>query len=115
MAALSATEIENPVVGLKPCALYEKIDLLLGVAVILDNVAVGFEIKRVEQRSPPFGGQMALEIGHRSKGSRRRGFGGRPFGRRQTRRSRRSSRDRSSIRLTRTFRHRLGLSNCEAC
>ena len=70
MAALAAAQIEDAVVALEPDGADQQIDLLAGVAVVLDNVAVGFEIERVEQSAPPIRGQMTLEIGHRTQGAR---------------------------------------------
>ena len=76
VAPLAAAQIEDPVVGLQPGAAHQQVDLLLGVAVVLDDVAVGFEIERVEERAPPFGRQVALEVGDRAQRARRAALGG---------------------------------------
>ena len=70
MAALAAAQIEDAVVPLEPDGADQEVDLLAGVPVVLDNVAIGFEIERVEQSAPPIRGQMALEIGYRTQGAR---------------------------------------------
>src|SRR5204862_5545341 len=67
MPALAAAQIEQAIIALQPGAADQEIDFLLGIAVVLDDVAVGFEIERVEQRAPPLGGQMAFEVGNRSQ------------------------------------------------
>src|ERR1700731_2829910 len=69
MSALTAAQIEQAIVALKPGAADQEIDFLLSVAIVLDNIAVGFEIERVEQRTPPFGRQVAFEIGYRPQGT----------------------------------------------
>src|SRR6185312_12389651 len=58
---LAAAQIEDAIVGLEAGAFHQQIDLLLSVAVVLDDIAVGLEVERVEERAPPFGGQVALE------------------------------------------------------
>ena len=65
--SLTAAQIEDAIVAFETGATDQKIGLLLRVAIVLDDVAIGFEIERVEQRAPPFGWQVALEIGHRSQ------------------------------------------------
>ncbi len=65
MPALAATQIEQAIVALKPGAADQEVDFLLGVAVVLDNIAIGFEIERIEQRTPPLRGQVPFEIGYR--------------------------------------------------
>src|SRR6185437_12360992 len=49
---LTAAQIEDAVIGLEAGASHQQIDLLLGVAVVLDDVAIGLEIERVEERAP---------------------------------------------------------------
>jgi len=58
--------IASPSEGL-PKITHQQIDLLLGVAIVLDDVAVGLEVERVEERAPPFGGQVALEVRDRTQ------------------------------------------------
>ncbi len=70
MTALPAAQIENAVVALDPGAADQQFDLLCGVAIVLDHVAVGFEIERVEQGAPPIRRQMAFEVGHRAQSPR---------------------------------------------
>jgi len=72
VATLTAAEVENAVVGLEPGAPHQQLDLLLGIAIVFDDVAVGLEVERVEERAPPVVRQMALEIGDRAEGPRRR-------------------------------------------
>src|SRR6516225_8976198 len=70
IAALAAAQIENTIVAFEPDGTNEEIHFLAGVAVVLDHVAIGFEIERVEQGAPPIRGQMPLEIRHRPQGTR---------------------------------------------
>ena len=69
VASLAAAQIENALVALDAGAVDQQIDLLRGVAVVLDHIAIGFEIERVEQGAPPIGWQMTFEIGHRAQGA----------------------------------------------
>jgi len=69
MAALAAAQIEDSVVAFDPGAADHQIDFLLRVPVVFDDVAVSFEVQRVEQRAPPFGGQMAFEVQYRPQGA----------------------------------------------
>src|SRR5688572_32785045 len=62
MASLAAAQIEDTLVALDAGAADQQVDLLPGVAVVLDDVAVGFEVERVEQGAPPFGRQVAFEV-----------------------------------------------------
>jgi hypothetical protein len=70
MAALSAAEVKDFVVGLEPRGLDEEVDFLDGVLVVLDDVAVGFQVERSEKRTPPIGGKVAFKVRDRSKGAR---------------------------------------------
>ncbi len=70
MTALAAAQVEDAVVALDPGAADQQVDLLRGVAVVLDHIAIGFEIERVEQRAPPIGWQVAFEVGDRAQGTR---------------------------------------------
>src|SRR6516225_8538963 len=70
MAALAAAQIENAIVALEPDGANEEVHFFTGVAVVLDHVAVGFEIERVEQGAPPVRGQMPLEVRYRPQGTR---------------------------------------------
>ena len=45
MAALAAAQIEDAVVALEADRSNQEIDLFAGVAVVLDHIAVGFEIE----------------------------------------------------------------------
>src|SRR5439155_3160857 len=65
--SLTAAQVEDAVVAFETGTADQQIGLLLGIAVVLDDVAIGFEVERVEQRAPPFGWQVAFEIGHRSQ------------------------------------------------
>jgi hypothetical protein len=79
--ALPAAQIEDPVRALQPGAPDQEIDFLLGIAVILDHIAVGFEVKRIEQGTPPFRGQVPLQIGNGAKRTRSTGrLAGDPIG-----------------------------------
>src|SRR5215472_11366386 len=62
MAALPAAQSEDTIVALQSDAADQEVDLVAGVAVIFDNIAIGFEIEGIEQRAPPIRGQMPLEV-----------------------------------------------------
>ena len=70
MAALTAAQIEDSIVALDTGAADQQVDFLRGVAIVLDHIAVGFEIERVEQGPPPIRWEMAFEIGHRAQSPR---------------------------------------------
>ena len=67
MAPLTAAQVENAVVALEPDAADQQVDFIGRVAVVLDDVAVGFEVERVEQGAPPVGRQVTFEIGDRAQ------------------------------------------------
>src|SRR6516225_10760087 len=56
MAALATAQIKDAVIALEPNRADQKVDLFAGVAIVLNHVAVGFEIERVEQGAPPIRG-----------------------------------------------------------
>src|SRR5271154_3715202 len=70
MAALTTTQIEDSIVELEACTADQQVDFLRGVAIVLDHVAIGFEVKRVEQGAPPIRREMAFEIGYRAQSPR---------------------------------------------
>jgi hypothetical protein len=74
MPPLSAAQVENVVSRLDADGLYHQVDVAHGVLVVLDNIAIRFQIERVEQVSPPFLGKMAFQIGNRAKGAREGGL-----------------------------------------
>jgi hypothetical protein len=51
--ALPAAQIENPVIGNKSRRGDQKIDIVGGIDIVLDDIAIRLEIKRVEQIAPP--------------------------------------------------------------
>src|SRR5439155_22599306 len=57
--SLTAAQIEDTVGAFETGTADQQIGLLVGVAVVLDDVAIGFEVERVEQRAPPFRWQVA--------------------------------------------------------
>src|SRR5215469_16095856 len=67
MTALSTAKIEDAVVALEPDAADQKIDFSGGIAIVLDHIPVGLEVKRIEQGAPPIGGQMTLEVRYRAQ------------------------------------------------
>src|SRR5215469_15624151 len=62
MPALAAAQIEDAIIPLEPDAADQQIDFFGRIAVVLDDVAVGFEVERVKEGPPPVRRQMALEI-----------------------------------------------------
>ncbi len=62
MAALAAAKIENLAVRLNGSGGGNEIHLAARVLIILDHVAVGLDVQRIEKLAPPFGGEMLLEI-----------------------------------------------------
>ena len=71
--ALAAAQVQYAIAGLEPGAFDGEIDLALGVRFVLDDVAVGLEVERVEQALPPVGRQMPLEVRDRAEGARPHG------------------------------------------
>jgi hypothetical protein len=53
MPALAAAQVENAEARFGPGAADQQVDFLPGIGVVLDDVAIGFEVERVEQRAPP--------------------------------------------------------------
>src|SRR5689334_12632796 len=70
MAPLAAAQVENAVVALEPDAADQQIDFIGRVPIVLDYIAVGFEVERVEQGAPPIGRQVTFEIRDRTQCSR---------------------------------------------
>src|SRR5215469_6052335 len=62
MAPLTAAQIQNAVVALEPDAADQQIDFSSRVAIVPDDVAVSFEVERVEQGTPPVGRQVTFKI-----------------------------------------------------
>jgi hypothetical protein len=79
MPPLSAAQVENAVVRLEAGRADENVDFLNGVLPILNDVAIGLEIDGVEQRPPPVGGEMPLQIGNGPECADAVGFGERGF------------------------------------
>src|SRR6184192_3962399 len=67
MAPLTTAQIENAIVALEPHAADQQVDFIGRIAIILDDVAVGFEVEGVEQGTPPIGRQVTFEIGDRTQ------------------------------------------------
>src|SRR5215471_11692809 len=67
MTALSTAKIEDAVVALEPDAADQKIDFSDGIAIVLGHIAVGLEVKRIEQGAPPIRRQMTLEVRYRAQ------------------------------------------------
>src|SRR5260370_2423762 len=67
MAPLTAAQIEDAVVALEPDAADQQVDFIGRIAVVLDDVAVGFEVEGIEQGTPPVGRQVTFEIGDRAQ------------------------------------------------
>jgi hypothetical protein len=57
MAPLTAAQIEDAVIALEPDAADEQVDFIGRIAIVLNYIAVGFEVERVEQGTPPVGRQ----------------------------------------------------------
>jgi hypothetical protein len=55
MSPLSAAEIEDAIIVVETGRLYDQIHLAPRIVRILHNIAVGFQICRIEQRPPPIG------------------------------------------------------------
>ena len=70
MAPLTAAQVENAVVALEPDAADQQVDFIGRIAIVLDYIAVGFEVERVEQSAPPVGRQVTFEIRDRTQCSR---------------------------------------------
>ena len=66
MAALTA-EVEDLAVRLHRRRRQDEVDLAPRVLDVLDDVAVGLDVERVEQLAPPLGGQVLLEVRDRSQ------------------------------------------------
>src|SRR5439155_21327770 len=69
MAPLTAAQVEDAVIALEPDAADQQVDFIGRVAVVLNDVAVGFEVEGVEQGTPPVGRQVTFEIGDRTQGT----------------------------------------------
>src|ERR1700680_1933666 len=70
MTALPAAQVEDAVVALEPDAADQETDFISSIAIVFDNIAVGFEVEGVEQRAPPVRRQVTLEIRNRAQCSR---------------------------------------------
>ena len=66
--ALSAAQVEDPIVRFEPDGANQKIDIARRAGAILDDVAVGLQVDGVEQCPPPIVGQVTFEIGNRTQG-----------------------------------------------
>ena len=62
VAALAAAQVEDLAVRLDGGGGDDEIDLAPRVLAVLDDVAVGLDVERIEQFAPPLGGEMRLEI-----------------------------------------------------
>src|SRR2546423_8877473 len=67
MAPLTAAQVENAVVALEPDAADQQVDFFGRVTIVLDDIAVGLEVERVEQGAPPVGRQVTFEIRNRTQ------------------------------------------------
>jgi hypothetical protein len=67
VAALAAAQVEDGIVARDAGRCDDEVDLAARVVVVLDHVAVGFHVQRVEQLAPPLLGQMRLEIADGAK------------------------------------------------
>ncbi len=76
VAALAAAQIEDLAVRLHGRGGEDEVDVAARVLDVLDDVAVGLDVERVEKLAPPLGGEMRLEVGYRTEtGARRRALG----------------------------------------
>ena len=67
MATLTAAQVEDAVVALEPDAADQQVDFIGRVAVVLDDVAISFEVEGIEQGTPPVGRQVTFEIRNRTQ------------------------------------------------
>ena len=74
VAALAAAQIEDLAVRLHGRRGEDEVDVAPRVLGVLDDVAVGLDVERVEKLAPPLGGKMRLEVGYGAEtGARRAG------------------------------------------
>ena len=62
MASLAATYVEDAVVRFEGRFTDEEVDVPRRVGLVLDDVAVGFEVEGVEEGAPPVGREVAFEV-----------------------------------------------------
>jgi len=67
VAALAAAQIQDPVARRKGRRLHQHVDPLGSEAVVLDDVAVGAQVERAKQRTPPVGRDVARKIAERTR------------------------------------------------
>ena len=66
VAALAASQVQDSVAMRKGRRRDQDVDLLSSEPVILDDVAVGAQIERAKQRTPPIGRHVACEVAERT-------------------------------------------------
>ena len=66
VAALAAAQVQDLVAMRKSRRRDQDVDLLSSEPVILDDVAVGAQIERAKQRTPPIGRHVACEVAERT-------------------------------------------------
>src|SRR5690606_118632 len=76
MSALAAADVQNAGLGRHARRLYDLVDLVRGIAVVLDDIAIGLEVERIENLAPPFGGEMRFKVGNWSQALARRAWTG---------------------------------------
>ena len=66
VAAFAAAQVQDSVAMRKSRRRDQDVDLLSSEPVILDDVAVGAQIERAKQRTPPIGRHVACEVAERT-------------------------------------------------
>ena len=69
VAALTAAQVEHAGAGLEAGGGEEQVDVGGGVGGVFHHVAVGLDVGGVEEGAPPFGGEMAFEVGNGAEGA----------------------------------------------
>ncbi len=64
VAPLAAAQIEDLAVRLHGGGRHDEVDVAARVLHVLDDVAVGLDVERIEKLAPPLCGEMRLEIRH---------------------------------------------------
>jgi hypothetical protein len=64
--ALATAQVQDPIIRFQPGNPDQKVNFLFRIGIVFDNIPIGFEIHRVEERLPPLVGKVALEIRYRT-------------------------------------------------